>query len=101
MNFGSFMTSPAFMIVGLAAIAGWVFTTWLRMRHGYPLEGTWGQEIKPVASNETIERLRLVTQENAQMAAELGALKDRISVLERIATDSGSRLSLEIDNLRH
>ena len=33
--------------------------------------------------------------------AELGALKDRVQTLERIATDSGSRLSREIDDLRH
>lgn len=101
MDFANFVTSPAFIVVGLAAIGGWVFTTWLRMRHGYPLEGAWGQEIKPVTTNETIERLRLATQENAQMAAELGALKDRVQTLERIATDSGSRLAREIDSLRH
>ncbi len=101
MDYASFVPSPAFIIVGLAAIGGWVVTTWLRMRHGYPLEGTWGQEIKPVTTNETTERLRLVTQENAQMAAELGALKDRVQTLERIATDSGTRLANEIDGLRH
>ena len=36
-----------------------------------------------------------------QLQAELGALKDRVQVLERIATDEGRRLSREIDNLRH
>ncbi len=96
-----FVQSPGFIILGLAAIGGWVFTTWLRMRHGYPLEGTWGQQIKPVTSGETSERLRLVTQENAQLAAELGAMKDRVATLERIATDGGSRLAREIDDLRH
>lgn len=101
MDFYSFLQSPGFIIIGIAGVAGWVVTTWLRMRHGYPLEGAWGQEIKPVTSNETVERLRLVTQENAQMAAELGALKDRVQTLERIATDSGSRLAREIDGLRH
>jgi hypothetical protein len=101
MDFATFVTSPAFIIVGITAIGGWVFTTWLRVRHGYPLEGSWGQEIKPVTSNETAERLKLVTQENAQLTAELGALKDRVQVLERIATDSGGRLAREIDGLRH
>ena len=43
----------------------------------------------------------LLTQENAQLAAELGALRDRVQTLERIATDGGNRLSAEIDSLRH
>lgn len=96
-----FLTSPAFAIIGLAAVVGWVFTTWLRVKHGYPLEGSWGQSLKPAHSNETIERLRLLTSENAQLQAELGALKDRVQTLERIATDEGRRLSREIDDLRH
>jgi hypothetical protein len=94
-------TNPAFVVVSLAAIGGWVFTTWLRVKNGYPLEGSWGQALKPVQNNEALERLKLVTSENAQLQAELGALKDRVQVLERIATDDGRRLSREIDNLRH
>lgn len=96
-----FLTSPAFAIVGVAGMIGWVFTTWLRVKHGYPLEGSWGQALKPVQTNEQMERLKLLTTENAQLQAELGALKDRVHTLERIATDGGNRLSREIDNLRH
>ena len=96
-----FLTSPAFAIVGLAAMVGWVFTTWLRVKHGYPLEGSWGQALKPAHNNEAIERLKLLTTENAQLQAELGALKDRVQTLERIATDDGRRLSREIEDLRH
>jgi hypothetical protein len=95
------LTHPAFVVLGMAAIGGWVFTTWLRVKHGYPLEGSWGQALKPVQNTEALERLKLVTSENAQLQAELGALKDRVQVLERIATDDGRRLSREIDNLRH
>ncbi|MCG2840097.1 hypothetical protein L6Q21_03740 [Sandaracinobacter sp. RS1-74] len=96
-----FLTSPTFAIVGLGATLGWVFTTWLRVKHGYPLEGSWGQALKPAHNNEQVERLKLLTSENAQLQAELGALKDRVQTLERIATDGGSRLSREIDDLRH
>ena len=96
-----FVTSPAFVVVGVAAMIGWVVTTWLRVRHGYPLEGSWGQTLKPAVTNEQVERMRLLTQENAQLAAELGALRDRVQTLERIATDGGNRLSAEIDSLRH
>lgn len=97
--FGEF--APVAALVGLAAIAGWVFTTWLRVKNGYPLEGSWGQQIKPVMSTETTERLRLLATENARLAAEVGSLKDRIAVIERIATDSPSRLAHEIDALRN
>lgn len=96
-----FLTSPGFIILAIAGVIGWVATTWLRVRHGYPLEGSWGQPLKPMQSNEQKERLKLLTAENAQLGAEVAALKDRVAVLERIANDSGSRLSAEIDNLRH
>ena len=39
--------APVVTIVGIAAILGWVFNTWMRMRHGYPLDGSWGQAIYP------------------------------------------------------
>jgi len=101
MFFWDVIKEPAFVLIALAAIGAWVFTTWLRVKNGYPLEGSWGQALKPVQNNEALERLKLVTSENAQLQAELGALKDRVQVLERIATDDGRRLSREIDNLRH
>ena len=101
MGFYELVTEPTFVAIVIAAIGGWVVTTWLRVKHGYPLEGSWGQALKPVQNTEALERLKLVTSENAQLQAELGALKDRVQVLERIATDDGRRLSREIDNLRH
>lgn len=101
MNPMELMTEPLFLLVGLGAIGGWVFTTWLKVRHGYPLEGSWGQTLKPIAGEQAMERLKLVTAENAQLGAELAALKDRVAVLERIATDRGQRLAAEIDTLRH
>jgi len=101
MTFLDLMTHPAFILLALSAIGGWVFTTWLRVKHGYPLESSWGQPLKPMHSNEQLERLKLLTSENAQLQAELGALKDRVQTLERIATDGGNRLAREIDDLRH
>lgn len=96
-----FLTSPAFAVVAVVAMIGWVLTTWIRVRHGYPLEGSWGQALKPAVTVEQSERLKLLTQENAQMAAELGALRDRVQTLERIVTDGGARLHAAIDGLRH
>ncbi|MFC3711476.1 hypothetical protein ACFOMD_02770 [Sphingoaurantiacus capsulatus] len=88
------------MAVGLVAVLGWVFTTWLRVKHGYPLENSWGKAIHPVASTETTERLRLIATENAQLRAEVASLKDRTAVLERIATDQSAQLDRQIESLR-
>lgn len=101
MNFWDIVNTPAFVIISLVAIGGWIFTTWLRVRHGYPLEGSWGQELKPTGNAELVERVRLLTSEKAQLSAELGSLKDRVAVLERIVTDRGMNLAHEIDSLRH
>lgn len=92
--------APVIALVGFAAIAGWVFTTWLRVKHGYPLENSWGKAIHPVASTETNERLRMLATENAQLRAELSSLKDRTAVLERIATDRSAQLDRQIEDLR-
>lgn len=101
MNFWDALQTPAVLLIAVVAIGGWVFTTWIRVRHGYPLEGSWGQKLKPEVNRETMERIRLLTQEHAQTSAELGALKDRVAVLERIVTDRGGALAAEIDGLRH
>ena len=94
------ITTELLTIVGLGAVAGWVFTTWLRVKNGYPLEGSWGQQIKPVPANQAKERVALLTQENAELRAEIGAVKDRLVNVERIVTDSGYHLGAEIDALR-
>ena len=89
-------------ILAIAAIwiAGWVFTTWLRIKNGYPLETSWGKAIEPRVTTETAERFKLITSENAQLRAELGSVKDRLANVERIVTDESHRLTHEIDALR-
>lgn len=86
--------------VGILAIVGWIFTTWLRVRNGYPLDGAWGQAIYPQKNQETVERVKLLTQENGQLRAELGAVKDRLANVERIVTDSAQSIDREIEMLR-
>ena len=92
--------APAVAIVGLAGMIGWIVTTWMRVKHGYPLDGQWGQALYPQRNDETIERVRLLSQENAQLRAELGAVKDRLANVERIVTDDSHRLTQEIEALR-
>ncbi|MEO0420328.1 MAG: hypothetical protein AAF249_15815 [Pseudomonadota bacterium] len=93
-------TTEALIFLGTLAIGGWVATTWLRIKNGYPLEGSWGQQIKPVTDSQAKQRVALLTQENAELRAELGSVKDRLANVERIVTDSGYHLGAEIDALR-
>jgi hypothetical protein len=88
------------LIVGFAAVCGWIFTTWLRIRNGYPLENSWGKPLHPQRHAETDERVKLLTQENAQLRAEIGSVKDRLATIERIVTDGAYRLDREIETLR-
>lgn len=88
------------MVLGLLGIGGWVFTTWLRIKHGYPLENSWGKALHPVTDRESAERIKLLTNENAQLRAELGSLKDRLENVERIVTDRGVDTAAQIEALR-
>ena len=81
------------------AVGGWLLHTWLRIKHGYPLDGAWGQAIYPSTDRDAAERIKLLTTENAQLRAEIGAVKDRLETIERIVTDQPSKLAREIDAL--
>ncbi|MFY7836672.1 MAG: hypothetical protein ACOVQ0_10365 [Novosphingobium sp.] len=92
--------APLIATVTVAGVAGWVITTWMRIRHGYPLDGAWGQAVYPKTSSAELERIKLLSQENAQLRAELGSVKDRLANVERIVTDSGFGLTQQIEALR-
>ncbi len=87
-------------IIAVAGIAGWIIDTWLRIKNGYPLSGAWGQSLLPKTSSAEMERIKLLSQENAQLQAELGSLKDRLANVERIVTDDSHRLAQDIEALR-
>ena len=42
---------PVFAILGLSCgilgLIGWIFTTWYRVKNGYPLENSWGKPLYP------------------------------------------------------
>ena len=90
---------PFIIAIVTISVGGWVFTTWLRIKNGYPLENSWGKAIHPHTDKEAIERIKLLTNENAQLRAEIGSMKDRLETVERIVTDQPSRLAQEIDRL--
>jgi hypothetical protein len=91
---------PMISTIVIAGVGGWVITTWMRIKNGYPLDGAWGQAVYPRKNEEAIERIKLLSQENAQLRAELGSIKDRMANVERIVTDSGYGLTSQIEALR-
>ena len=84
--------------VALLALLGWILTTWIRVKHGYPLDG-FGKALHPHTDKKSVERIKLLTNENAQLRAEIGSFKDRMETMERIVTDQPARLAREIDSL--
>ena len=87
--------------MGVVSISlGWVLTTWMRIKNGYPLDGTWGQAVYPKNDQEAVERVKLLSQENAQLRAELGSIKDRLANVEKIVVDDSHKLRSEIEALR-
>lgn len=91
---------PFIALMAVMGIGGWVVTTWMRIKNGYPLDGAWGQAVYPRKNEEMIERVKLLSTENAQLRAELGSVKDRLATVERIVTDDSHRLTQEIEALR-
>ena len=92
--------APLIGLIVFLGVGGWVITSWLRIKNGYPLEGSWGNAIYPMKNEEATERVKLISQENAQLRAELGAIKDRLANVERIVTDGGYHVDREIERLR-
>jgi hypothetical protein len=96
MSFGG----PAFVLAIIAmSFIGWIITTAIRAKHGYPLEGEWGgtvnkNDAEMKRQNDILER------ENQMLRGKVGRLEERMAVLERIATDAPARLTAEIDKLR-
>ena len=96
MSFGG----PAFVLAIIAmSFIGWIITTAIRAKHGYPLEGEWGGTVNKNDA-ETTRQNDILERENAMLRGKVGRLEERMAVLERIATDAPARLTAEIDKLR-
>ena len=89
------------VLVAVAGILAGVHNTRMKIKAGYPLEGMWGQSLKPGMTSENQERIKLLTQENAALRAEMSAVKERLANVERIVTDSGFHLTQQIAALEH
>lgn len=104
-TFAAILPYLGWLITGAVAISvggilASVHNTRLKIKNGYPIEGMWGQSLKPEMTSEAMERVKLVTQENAALRAELASMKDRLAVIERIVTDKGFDVAHQIERLR-
>lgn len=89
---------PPIALIVTVSVAGWVVTTWLKIKNGYPL-ASWGTPLHPSTDRDAAERIKLLSSENAQLRAEIGSLKDRLETVERIVTDSGTDTAAQIEAL--
>jgi hypothetical protein len=99
MNFGG--TGFVLAIIALSFV-GWMFTTWTRAKHGYPVENEWGGTVHRT-DPDADRKIALLEGDNAKLADKIVRLEDRISVLERIATENNgqaAQLADQIDRLR-
>ena len=99
MNFGG--TTFVLAIIALS-IGGWMFTTWIRAKHGYPIENEWGGTVHRT-DPDADRKIALLEGDNAKLAGQVSRLEERISVLERIATETNghaAELASQIDRLR-
>ena len=78
------------------------FTTWVRAKHGYPIEDENGRRSRRRSRNgmDDQRKVELLTNENERLNGQVGRLEERIAVLERIATDPAERTAREIEALR-
>ncbi|SEJ05991.1 hypothetical protein SAMN05518849_102368 [Sphingobium sp. AP50] len=96
MSFGS----PLFVLAIIAmSTMGWVITTWVRARHGYPVENEWSG-VAHRTDPDAGRKIDLLSSENEKLVGRISRLEERIAVLERIATDPATRTAREIDALR-
>jgi hypothetical protein len=97
MDFGS----PEFVIIIIAiSTFGWVATSWIRARHGYPIENEWSGLSHKDDHPDSARKIALLNDENDRLNGQVSRLEERIAVLERIATDPSERTAREIENLR-
>ena len=83
-----------------ASIAvGTVLNTWIRAKHGYPLEDDAGNSVHRTDADAG-RKIDLLSNENEKLMGRISRLEERIAVLERIATDPATRTARDIEALR-
>lgn len=95
------MSNGQMFVLGIIAIStiGWLVSSWIRARHGYPIENEWSGTAKK-GDPDADRKIALLTSENEALTGKIVRLEERVSVLERIATDKSVHLAEAIDSLR-
>jgi len=92
---------PTFVIAIIAiSTFGWLASTWIRAKHGYPIENEWVGISHKNDQPDGARQVELLSNENGRLKGQVSRLEERIAVLERIATDPATRTAREIDELR-
>ena len=100
------MSDLSFLVpIGIvsAVMARGAFTTWVKAKHGLPLDdrrNRRGRNGYPASDIDAERQVRLLSDENEKLVGKIGRLEERIAVLERIATDPAERTARAIDALR-
>ena len=96
------IAANAFVIaIIVMSTLGWIATSWIRAKHGYPLENEWSGLVYKDQQPESAQQVALLTNENSAMKTQMSRLEQRIAVLERLATDPGERAARDIEQLRN
>lgn len=93
-------SGPEFVLAIIAiSTLGWLVSSWIRARHGYPVENEWSgmtHKHDPQAERQIAQ----LNEENGALKGQVQRLEKRLTVLERIATDQPARIEREIEQLR-
>ena len=93
------------VLIVAAVMASRAFQTWVRAKHGYPIEDEDGRRGRRSFRGqggdlEADRKIALLASENERLTGQISRLEERIAVLDRIATDPAERVAREIDGLR-
>src|SRR3546814_20358664 len=62
--------------------AAWLITSWIRAKHGYPIEHEWGGMTEKSESSDAGRQIELLSNENAGLKAQVSRLAERVAVLD-------------------
>jgi hypothetical protein len=83
----------AVLVVGVSA--SYMFSDWVRARHGYPIKDDDGTLVHK-SKDALVEKLQA---ENDVLKSQLVAMEERMRTMEKIVTDPSRRLADEIERL--
>ena len=92
---------PGFVIAIIAiSTFGWLASSWIRARHGYPVENEWSGVAYKGDAPAAARQIELLSNENGALKSQVARLEQRLANVERIVTDESHRTALEIEALR-